>query len=366
MSRDVETQLRNALRTTAAASVPETRTPPAFERLVARDRKVTSLRVRWLAPLVAAAVVLAMLLTTTLLTQTNETQRGPGFVPLATTPPASKVPTPSSRAALVQPTRTVSALGITMTVPLHWVVTTGAPDPVTRVSTTACVAGLAGSTCVLNIVRNSSTRTAFDPDQPAGWTASAGCPTAVLTDHRVQKLGVRGMEYRKFEACGDNPAIEQWTAVSTPQFLIWHPLGSHTDEVVGVLRSIQLPGSTAPLRLRGAGRIAALTESGSELRIVIRPAVFSPAGDLVAAENQTDIYPLPIETQFACSLWKIPNQAIGDYCSASMLVEQAAKGAHPADGSLALGSVPIEIRTDGNTVQQIVTKDDQRTAVIRP
>ncbi|MEP7177826.1 MAG: hypothetical protein ABI775_01940 [Pseudonocardiales bacterium] len=381
MTSEFEDRLARALADTALASVPDQRARLPYATLAgARDRKPATLRIRWVRPMLAAAAVLTIVTTMTMLTvvadRTQDRAGRAGGASLASpqptgrgssangsTNPSATGATPTSLAN-VPGTRSLSALGLTFRVPIHWALRTAAPGQA-RQSSAACISGLPGSGCVLNVLRNDNVSAPLDPDAPASWAASPNCPSATLTAFSIQTLGVRGMEYRRFAACGSNAATEQWTAPSNPQVVIWHVLGAHTDEVRTVLKTVQLPGSITPMRLRGSGQLDTVLVSGGAVTIGVRWVVYSPAGNLVAAENQVDGFGLPSGVEFACWLWKIPGHAIGEYCPASVLAAQAAKGAHPADGSLALGAVPIEARTDGYQIQRIVTRTPDKTEVIR-
>lgn len=368
MSRDIEHRLARALAETANRSVPAGREVPPYPR---PGRPAPGRVARWVAPLLAAAAVAGLAVTTTLVGHSASqsrpaTSRPPSTANLsgpvvAQTPTATPASTPSSASAapsssqpvtssprdtsapstspstLVPPAHPAFANGVQLVVAAGWYVHPGPRSSDGGV--TSCLVAPDGI-CALYVIGGAES-TALRFDEPADNSSGCAWPTLSYYGHRT--LGGQVMEYRRFTGpCG---TAEQWGWPVTPATFFWHRLGVEDSVVAQTLSGITLPSQISALPQIDVGYLNSVTRQADGYHVVFSRAVRTPDLQHVVARDE-GTYSFVVQkdqatSAFWCSSWKIPGYTQTQTCSIDDLATQSAKGAHPSDGSLPLDAVLV-------------------------
>lgn len=393
--RNIESKLASALDDAARQTVPGNRQPPPYARLLAHAeprRSVT--RGRWLTPVLAGVLVVAVITVATLLARSMSASRSePANRQTAPTPqtlPAPIVPiTPSPRLSLaptrpatpsaprrsaptttatsettppatatmpsVAPSLRITVHGIGLTVPAGWNALGGPPTAEGSTGST-CLYDLQTRCALLVLGGSEPTGAKVRLDQPISTNGVCNWNRTVFFGQRI--IGGRSAEYRRFSGnCG---TAEQWGLASSPDTYVFHQLGVDDADIANVLAGVRIPNSIAPQPGFDVGYLKAIIKSGLSYRVTLQRAVRSADLQRVIYGNEATYSFIASNSavgDFWCSSWRIPGYVDGKTCTIDQVMQQAAKGPKPSDGSLALSAVLVMEWSDNGVVQTL--RDDR-------
>jgi hypothetical protein len=322
---------------------------------------------RWLIPLAAAAAVVVAAAVTvgavSLAQGHHPASPATRIAPVPSPPAATPTPTPLSSA----PTSTAGAatqqLGLTfsggtrmsVTVPQGWAVSKTQPDGCCSSPQTVCVVAPGGeyagdsSNCALAVTLTQLSL-GLSPDVPWPVGNQQSCAAWKTTAENETTISGRPVEYRRFLNTCNGLAAEQWTTMSTPQVVFWHPLTavSTAAVVATAVDSAVLPAVTNAHRAYDVGYIRGVTKQADGYHLQIDRVVPNLDGTVINVSPGTFDY-LIYGIGFAGA--PEPPVCVGpdtSGCTNEYLLAQFKKGPHPADGSYAIDGAYVELTMPGD------------------
>jgi hypothetical protein len=386
MSREMEDRLRAAFESKTAqvtASSLRPADPPDHDDRPS-DGIVIPLggrRHRWIAPLLAAAAVIAVAVGATAAVTVGA--EGHHRTPANTPTPSTSVPSPtpssktsshhpaapppsmgggssgstnSSPAGPPEPTHTITVQGVTLQVPKNWTVTSSG----THHPFTSCISADQSTKCQLEVMVVTATQAqdnGFKYDKPevigdGNMCGSAGAAADAVKTVQATNVPIDGQqaEYRSYTGGCESGTYEQWVVPTAPGVIFTrHDVGPDTDAAAlyAVTHAV-LPGPRSPLRLDDVGVIRSVTPVAGGVRIDLDRVTMLEQGGTTNTNTATYSYVLASNLQIGS-----PTSADLKPLTVQDLV-QLASGKSVHGISPPLSSLLAQLWTDGNRVNHML------------
>ena len=245
---------------------------------------------------------------------------------------------------------------VLLTVPSTWQLSKTQPGSCCRTPPTVCVveagSDYAGnlSNCRLAVTYSPAVGPMSPNEQvpPARYSTCRNWSTAQESSWTISG---RPGEYRRFVNNCSGASYEQWTVMTGPQVAFWHPITEQCGHALaaGIVDSAVLPPQTDSARQFDVGYIRQISKRADGYYVRLDRVVPNLDGSVTNLNPATYDYRLDglasIPGMDRCDQWG--NLA----CNMSYLLSQFAKGAHPADGSLAVDGAFAYLVYDGARYQ---------------
>lgn len=313
-------------------------------------RRSRSRIVRASAPFLAAAAVVGIVVGAFVAGRSTQAERRPAgsetpTPPATVTVTVSPSPTPTvSTTAAPATERTVLIEGVSASIPSSWQGFAGPRDD--SPFGTQCW-GAAGS-CELAVFRADNQLMFGKP------LTNMNCTSIPVRSYDMTRIDGRDAEHIVYGAACGNPAAEEWLIPTRPQVYLLHALGTDDAAVEDAVRGATLPGAYGPLPGIDYGFIDSVSKDSADMyTVTVSRAILNGAAWQRWSPAVTYSFPMSVSTGgFFCYSWRIPGPKTAD-CTVADLYLQGQKGSAPADGSLALGSLPIVIQGNGAKIEYI-------------